>query len=279
MSFKRAFRSREVAIPHRNLRATAVAMCLVVAPLTAALAGCSDNGSNSTKGNAATTTTTTNEGKGRRITQDEASLLADMLVKNNEVKGAAFTATVPYGVATFTLNGEIDWEHSVAGAVVRTAITDKPSPAPFQVLFNHKIVFEQLDGLAAALEARNQPPANWVVRALDPEKSPLDVVLKLILSTSSIQRDNPVLLMSNGTKWLRNETIGGQKTAVYQYGTSQYWVTEDGVLVKLAATLKSTGSIATVEFSDRKARTIATPEQTDVVELSAVADLYQQLRG
>ena len=273
-------------------RSAALAACVLL------LCSCSDGGSaNSDTDTTATTAET--EATKTAITQEQASVLADVLVKNNDLGGADVTATVPYGVATFTMTGTIDWANHLGRVTVSTEVSTeanaeanaeveakanaKPTTS-FDIAFTGDTVYEQVDGLADALVATDRAPAGWVVRSLDPSTSPLDVVLSLLNTSTSIQRDNPVLLISNGTTYLGSATLDGVNDGVetdrFESGRTNFWVGhDDGRLYRESADLDATDSTAVIDFSNHGPRTIELPAATDTVAIDEVADLYRQLRG
>jgi hypothetical protein len=241
-----------------------------VAVVALAAAGCSSGGTDrSDRAPAA-----------RDITQSEASVLADLLVRNHDAGGAHLVATVPFGVATFRLTGDVDWANHVGRVTVHTDVRGRAATPDRDVVWNPDVVFEEVPGLEQRLAARGRPGVEWVARQLDPRASNLHLVLQLIDTTSSTQRDNPVLLMSNGVRWLRRDHVGATSVDVYRNQRTTYWVgRKDHRLHRLEAALGATRSTATVTFSDLGPRTIATPDDPSIVALADVADLYQQLLG
>ncbi|HMS13654.1 MAG TPA: hypothetical protein PKD80_11165 [Microthrixaceae bacterium] len=245
--------------------------------------GCSDDAPDATP----TSSTTTTE-PGKRITQEQAGVLADVQLKNYQAGGARITASVPYGVATFHLTGQVDYQLGAGRLTITPEATSSgtgptgPSvdETPFDVVFGGETVLEQVPNLAALLAAANRSPANWVARPLDPTSSPLDIVISIIATASSIQRDNPVLLLSKGTTWLRSDRLADHPVDVYRLGRTVYWVgSDDGMLYRIEASLSATGSTATIDLRDHGPRTIEAPATGDVVDLSSVTDLYSAARS
>jgi len=252
-------------------RRTAVAALGVLALLGG---GCTDGADGSAAG---TTTTTTSPD--RPITESEAGRLADVLLRNHELGGAAVTATVPYGTRSrFELEGEMDWANHVGRLTVHPTVDGEAATA-FDVAFDQRIVFEEVPGLAEALTEQNRPAAGWVVRPLDPTTSPLDVVLRLIDASSSTQRDNPVLLLSRNVRWTGRTEVDGHECDRFDLGRTGYAVDrDDGLLRRVDAELDATSSTVTVELRDHGPRTIGLPAEDEVVPLEAVRDLYTELR-
>lgn len=241
------------------------------------LTGCSDDATTSAPSTTGTTV------PGRPITPDEAGRLADTLLNNNEAGGASVTAVVPYGVATISLNGDIDWKDHVGRVHLHSEVTGNDTTTgtgtgaagDFDIVWTSTVVVQPLAGLADALRTAGLPAASWVSVPLDPTTSPLHVVLGLITSASSIQRDNPIGLLSKDIRWLRSDTIDGTAVDVFNLGRSTYWVDASAVLHRIDAQLASTNSTAAITFSSHGARTIDTP--ADVVAASDIPDIYARL--
>src|SRR5690606_23795044 len=135
----------------------------LVAAVMSTAGGCSDEpgrGNGSTDATGRTTTT-------RAVTPEEAARLADVLVANYETGGAHLTATVPYGTATFVIEGDIDWANHVGRVTVRRTV-DGQAATPFDLAFDPDVTFEQVPGLEAAMALRGRPGVRWVARPLDP---------------------------------------------------------------------------------------------------------------
>ncbi len=241
--------------------------------LVALTAGCS--GTRPGQPGAASTTSRVSQ----PITDAQASMLADVLVTNHALGGSAVLATVPYGTVTFRMAGEIDWVNHVGRLTIRTEPAKEGTPVrgPFDVAFDQKVTFEQVQGLADALTLTGRAPADWVATALDPGTSPLHVVLQLLQGLSSTQRDNPVLLRQDVT-YGGTVTVRGSAADRFDMGRSTYAVDRtSGHLVRVTARLETTHSTATIDLSDPGPRTIPLPAADDIVALSEVTDLYRQL--
>lgn len=250
---------------HPALRALGLAVVLGAVVLGGAVA-CSDGD------------TTTGP---RPISEEEASRLADVLTLNYQTGGAAVVADIPYGTASFHLTGRIDWANHVGRVTVDPKVDgDVPQRPSFDLAFNPRVVFEQVPGLAEAMTARGLTPANWVARPLDTAGSPLHVVLSLLDSLSSTQRDNPVLLQSRGVTWQRTDSVDGQPVDVFRSDRTTYWVARsDGRLLRFEADVESTGSTATITLSDFAPTTVPVPSEEEIVDLAAVSDIYHELTG
>lgn len=240
----------------------------------ATLVGCSDDSRADGPSSGGSTATTTPP---RPITSDEASRLADILLNNYEAGGADLRAVVPFGVATVTLTGSIDWKNHVGRVRLHSEVTGAAQKPDFDIVWTKTTVAQQLEGLADALVAAGRPAATWVGVPLDPSSSPLHVVLSLIDSAASIQRDNPILLLSRGITFVRSDRVDGTDVDVFDLGRTTYWVSSDAVLHRIDAELSSTGSTAEVTFTAPGPRALDLP--ADVVDAADIPDIYARLNG
>jgi len=215
----------------------------------------------------------------RGITRAEADTLAGILVANSKAGGADLRAEVPFGTATFHLDGSIDWANHVGRVTLRIELDGGTDPPQRDIVWNPNIVFEEVPGLGERIAAEGRPGIEWVARPLAPRESVLHLILRLINSTSSTQPDNPQLLRSS-VRWLRADSVDGTRVDVYRNDRTRYWVARsDRTLRRLEADLAGTGSRATLTFADRAPRTIETPPDPAIVALSEVASIYQELIG
>jgi hypothetical protein len=215
----------------------------------------------------------------RPVTEAQAAELASVLYDDGQAGGAALTVDVPFGVARFTLNGQIDWANHVGRVTVHSTVKGKSNVRDRDVVWNPDVVFEQVPGLEAKLAAQGQPGVSWVARQLDPHASTLHLILRLVLTTSSTQRDNPQLLQSKA-RYLGRKTVDGVSADVFREGTIVYWIgRKDQRLHRMDAKLASIGATASLTFSHFGPRQIATPDDPSIIALDQVSDLYQQLLG
>lgn len=263
----RRLRSRVVAASMALAAMSGVASCSEADPVTAA-----DRSTNSTIGAPGTSAP--------EISAEQASRLADVLVTNHTLGGASFVATVPFGIAGFTLEGDVDW----AGALGRATVTptgDASERRPFDIVFNTDTIIEELPGLESELPALGGPAAGWVRRPSG--TSPLDVVVALVGGAASAQRDNPVLLQSRGVRYLGEAPCPetGTRCDRFRDGRAVYLVDVGSErLVGIEATLDVTGSTVTVVFSGHGGRSIELPSGDDIVDLADVGqDRYTRLRN
>jgi len=260
----------------RFIPVAAVAVAMMAVGLLAT-SGCSD--SERSSGVTASDSTTSTTAPGKRITAEQASRLADVLVANHDAGGARVRATIPYGRASFDLAGEIDWAKHI-GRVTVTPTVDGTPETPFDIAFSPTLTFEEVPGLEQAMAARGRPGIRWVARALDPATSPLHLPLRLIDTAASTQRDNPVLLQSNGTTFAGTSRVGDVATEIYDTGRVRVWMgVDDRRTQRIEADLAATDSTATIDFDEFGPRVIDVPSDDEIVAYSEVADLYRELVG
>lgn len=161
----------------RRLIAGAVA-CAALASVTPA---CSDHTDHARAAAAAASTTTV-----PRVTDEQASAIADALAKNYSAGQAGFKAVISAG-STETLAGVVDWEghhvEAVIGSDGTTLVTDGTN--------------------VAILKAGTD---EWTTEPFDAKSSMIETTMALIAGSASTQRDNPVLIRSNGAVWLGGKT-------------------------------------------------------------------------
>lgn len=205
-------------------------------------------------------------------------MLADVLLTNHTLGGATYTAVVPFGIAGFRLEGDVDWAGQVGRATVTP--TGDAGGAPFEVVFNSEAIIEELPGLAEALPERGGPAAHWVRRPAS--TSPLDIVAALVGGAASAQRDNPVLLQSRGVTYLGAAECPDSTARCDRFRDDRTVYTvksgEQPRLVGIEATLDVTGSTVEITFTEHGPRSIELPGATDIVALGSIGDLYSQLR-
>ncbi len=223
-------------------------------------------------------TTAVGSAAGTPITADEASKLADALVNNHTVGGAHVHATIPFGTATFELDGEIDWVGHVGRLTATSTITGQPARAPFDIVFNPNVTFETVPGLEEALGAKGRPGISWVARPLDPASSPLHLPLRLIDTAASTTRDNPILLQQDGVTALGPDLVGDVATHRFDRGRTTIWLGDtDGLTHRIDAELQATRSTATFVFTDFGPRTITVPADVQIVSVDEISELYRTL--
>lgn len=232
---------------------------------------------------------------GKPLTLAQAETLAGVLTKNYDAGGAVFSVTVPYSPqTTYSLNGSIDYTKDTGGpngakgtkgvaqATLRITSNSGKDTADSALLWTKNEVIEELPGLTEAVAAKGRQGVKFVSRPLT-TSSPQDVVLNLLLGTASEQRENPALIQQ-GTEqgdsaFLRTDTLRNTPVDVYRFGKrTTYWVGhEDGVLMRLEATLAIAPGVTVIDFLEHKPVSIPGPTTAEVILASDIPDIMKAL--
>jgi len=214
------------------------------------------------------------------LTEDQASVLSQVLFKNYDSKGSTFTLAAPVRPGlTLRLAGEVDWVAHVGHAQV----TWEGNPAPGrveEVFWRDTDVVERLPGLADELTKAGKPAGTWMARPPDTKNNGLDRALELVVKLASQQRDNPVLLRQQaGTGWLRKDRTQGRAVDVYAYTDKiRHWVaTDDGRLLRLEAEIGGFTQATIVDITSVGEQKILGPKRVDVVPIASANDIYERL--
>ena len=210
------------------------------------VSGCRDDAAPSGGGESTSTTVI-------EATLDDAGLVADAVVANRDHKNAAFVATLPYGVASFTLRGTVDWEHQGLSASVEPVVNGVAQQS-FKIWVNSTSLLAERPGLAEAMVKLNQPAACCSIATLNPEKVPLHQLVSLIGIFATSERENPVLLKQDGLMRLPDTEMNGATLQVFRLKRITYAIDPTTRLLYRATTdLVNTGTTATIEFSQHGA--------------------------
>ncbi len=166
----------------------------------------------------------------RALTETEAALLSQVLVRNLEAEGADVLVEVDYGPDTgLVLDGEVDWVEHTGSGILTTTIGPSADEAGVtevtDVRWNETTV------------ALRQEGGEWTQRPADPSAVPLDQVIALVVASAGPERDNPLLVAQSGAEWVGEERLDGVVVDVIDGGGRlTYWIgRDDGVLRRLDA--------------------------------------------
>jgi hypothetical protein len=267
-------------IARRARRRTIATVALSASFALGALVGCGDGNSEQQPADSAVAAEPTTTLTGTRLTPAQANLFARALFNNYEQGGATFEATVPFGVATFTLRGEIDWKRHVGTAAMTTTFTDGVrAPITENIAWSSSTVVTPLAGLTAAMEAQGRPGITHVARPLDPRNAQLDRVLAYIDALSSDRPENPLLLrQKDGVEFLGAETIDGQALDRFASGpNAQFWLDSTGKIARSQASFAGMEQPIQVTLAEHGVRTPQFPVESAVVRSTDLGDLYGEL--
>ena len=214
-----------------------------------------------------------------RLTTAQASTFSRVLVKNNQDGGAAFTATIPYGVAaTFTLTGEIDWKNYDAKALLTTKRSDNKAQAPQQMFWSKGQLVQPIAGLSEAMAAKGRPGIEYLRRPIDAKAAPIDRVIVLINSMSNTRAENPILLRQrDDVAFVGTATLNGTSYSRFRYGSTTYWADATGGLGKVEAVFKTFAGPVEIVFTKKGPRTIALPAEASIVVSTEIPDVLAAL--
>jgi len=196
--------------------------------------------------------------KSRLLTADEADRLAVVRFRNYQATGRALTLTVPTALGVVTVRGSVDFRARVGYAVLTG--TGKSSSTHALIQWTMASLAETPVQTAALLPPATPPPTGWISRPLSPEGSTLDAALTLVLSLSSDRPDNAQLITQGGARWLGRTAIHGvaademlgpvpsAPSSSRRSSTVRYWVSADGLLLRLQASIATALAPATLEF-------------------------------
>ncbi|TFV62098.1 hypothetical protein E4P41_08190 [Geodermatophilus sp. DF01-2] len=213
--------------------------------------------------------------EGAPVTQEEAGLLARLLVANHEEGGADFVVTAPYGEGTvLTLTGEVDLADGVGRAQAVTAYDDG-RPDDIRTLFftADELWFGDVPGLSGALDAAGLPEASYVRRPVTlGEQAPLvDVLTRMVLNLSAEEADAAGAFRDAGYTWEGDRSIDGELAALYasEAGWSVAVDRSTDLLVQYRTPLPGQEFDVTVTLSDHGPREIALPSEEESVDGAA----------
>jgi hypothetical protein len=225
------------------------------------VAGCTGNGSDRDNGDP--------------VTAEESDVLAQLLVRNQEVGGADFVVTAPYGEDTvLTLTGSVDFAGQAGGALAVTTYGDGRAEDTRSLFFTAtELWFGDVPGLPDALTAAGLPEASYVRRPLTlGEPAPLtDVLVRMVLNLSAEQADDPGVFRADAYSWQGDRSVDGELTAVYasESGWSVAVDSSTDLLVQFEAPLPDQGYDVTVTLADHGPREISLPGDEEAVDGAA----------
>jgi hypothetical protein len=193
----------------------------------------------------------------RALTDTEAALLSQVLVRDLEAEGADVRAVVEYGPDTqLVLDAAIDWVEHTGEGTLTTTIEPSADPGPAG---EQEEVTEVTDvrwnETTVALRAAG---GEWTRRPADPSGVPLDQVIALLVATAGPERDNPLLVAQSGAQWIGEEEVDGVTVDVIDGGGRlTYWIgRDDGVLRRLEARIAGFDAPTIITFERHGPRDI-----------------------
>jgi hypothetical protein len=153
--------------------------------------------------------------------------------------GLHFHTTVTSAKGSVTLDGDVDYRNGVGYAA---AIGQG---AAFTLQWNAKTFVAWPAPANETAPPAELPKAKPGVRALSPTESTTDNLLALLLFLGQDRPDNAQLIVQDGGRFLRNDTVDGTPVEVLQGpgaggsspggGSLNYWLTAKGQLLRVDA--------------------------------------------
>ena len=214
-----------------------------------------------------------------RLTTAQALTLSQILLKNEQAKGAVVEMIVPFGsAATFTLRGPVDWAGDQASFVLSTARSDGVPVADSGVIWDRGSLLTEVVGLEKAMEAKGRPGVTFVQRALNPLAVSLDQLVAFVGSLAVDRAENPILLRQGDTAFLGAKTFDGVALDGYRFGKTRYWIDpSSGLLRRIEARFARYDEPVVFTLTGHGPQTIALPQASAVVDASTIADVMVTL--
>ncbi len=247
-----------------HMQVRALIITALVAVPSVVIAGCG--------GDSASTPTSTPE---RKLTRQEASLLAGALHSNYRTRGARFQAAALAGPGggTITMVGEVDWKlHQGQAKVISDAGRDRVT----EVAWDPSVTLEYRPGMVKAIQ-RVSPKAVLIARPPDRDQRRLDQIIGVITALATTKRENTQLIMQRRqARFVREDTLRGTKVVLLRYGPrTVVWVNpETGQMLRFESSNKDRTAPIIVDIEPAPTVRIQPPRPEFVVSTREIAGLY-----
>ncbi len=229
--------------------------------------------------NAAPTTIDPRADDKGRLTTAQALTLSQMLLKNEQAKGAVAEIFVPFGTAaTFTLRGPVDWADDRGSFTMATKRSDNVAVPDSTVVWDRGAMLTELEGLEKAMEANGRTGVRFVQRALDPKGVSLDQLVTFVGSLAVDRAENPLLLRQGDTAFLGTKTLDGLTLDGYRFGKTRYWIDPStGLLRQVEARFARYDEPVVFTLTNHGPQTVTVPPPSAVVDAATIPDLMKTL--
>ncbi len=214
-----------------------------------------------------------------RLTTAQALTLSQMLLKNEQARGAVAEVFVPFGpAATFTLRGAVDWAGDRGSFVLSTKRSDGVAVPDSRVIWDRGSLLTEVVGLEKAMEAKGRRGVTFVQRALNPQAVPLDQLVAFVGSLAVDRAENPILLRQGDTAFLGSNTFDGVALDGYRFGKTRYWIDpSSGLVRRIEARFARYDEPVVVTLSDHGPQAIVVPPASAVVDGATIPDALATL--
>ncbi len=214
-----------------------------------------------------------------RLTTAQALTLSQMLLKNQQAKGAIAEVFVPFGsAATFTLRGPVDWAGHQGSFVLSTTRSDGVAVPDSRVIWDRGLLLTEVAGLEKAMEAKGRSGVTFVQRALNPQGVSLDQLIAFAGSLAVDRAENPILLRQGDTAFLGSRTFDGVALDGYRFGKTRYWIDpSSGLVRRIEARFARYDEAVVFTLSDHGPQRVTVPPVSAVVDGSTIADVLTTL--
>jgi len=175
----------------------------------------------------------------RSLTTREAEDLAVVRFGNFRAGSVLGSISAP-GAQPLDAQVLLDFRRSLGIAV------DRGAGRPALLAWDGAHVWVSLDPVGDPFHGTVPPASHWTGAALN-RKNPVDLFLALVLELASDRPENPQLLQQSTARYLRTESVGGQRLRIFSgpraagdsVGGSRttFWLDPDGQLVRFTAAL------------------------------------------
>lgn len=201
----------------------------------------------------------------RRVTSEEAELLATTRYRNVDTGSRPFHAVIEATEYSLQLDGWVDFQ-SLLGYAQATELLPPDTPGTHARGTGAMLWTQSTTGIIEQQPAGKGMPAlpipspehpGWSSRALDAESSIVDAFALLMLSLGADRPDNPLLVQQTGALWLGDDEVDGTPVTVFaapqsdepveqdealdaEESTLRLWVDDEGLLLRAEIWLGST---------------------------------------
>jgi hypothetical protein len=215
------------------------------------------------------------------VSREQATIMADLLHRNLESGGAEFVLTTVAGPngGTISISGQVDWVDHKGRAEITSS--DLGSTPVTEVWWTKDAVFERrpkVDGLLSNAGLASGPAV--IVRPVDLAQRRLDQLIAVLIGLASTQPENAeLILQTEGTAFVRSETLRGSQVEILRYGQrTLYWVdVASGKMLRFEGVDESGRYPVVIDIMSVGKQSIADLGDLDVVDFSdlptAVIDL------